>query len=134
MVAILFLIWYNDENRMGGIDLSDYTNATDDEINAFLEAFRNAEKIIFLSRPKNDELLEKLELDEDSAIECAKELSAKNYFKGPKADFHVARKERGETVWEFKTKIDEIVIYMKLQVRIVPLGQAIVISFHEDEF
>ena len=119
---------------VGGVNLSNYTNATDDEINAFLNEFRSAEKIIFLSRSKNNRLLEKLELDEDSAIEYAKELSAKNYFKGPKADFHVNRKERGETVWEFKTKIGEIVVYMKLQVRIVPSGQAIVISFHEDEF
>lgn len=120
---------------MGGVSLGKYTNATDDEINAFLDEFKNAHEVIFLGqRLKNQKMLEILKINTKMAIKLTEKLSPDDYFKGPKPDMNSAHKQNGEVVWEFKKNIHGIFVYIKLQVRKNPIGQAFVISFHEDEY
>jgi hypothetical protein len=112
-------------------------NANKSEIYQFLQSFRECPNIILLSHRKvgkDKRLLDRLAISTSDAIEICKALRVSNYFMGPKADFNAERKKRGEKIWEFKKSLESVVVYIKLQVRLQPKDQAIIISFHEDEF
>ncbi|GAB2027987.1 hypothetical protein [Lactovum odontotermitis] len=112
-------------------------SATKHEISQFLQEFRDCPNVILLSNRrdgKNKRLLDKLAISTKDAIEITKFLRVCDYHKGPKPDFDRERRKRGETIWEFKKSIEGILVYIKIQVRLQPKGQAIIISFHEDEY
>ena len=108
--------------------------ATTRQINAFLRNFRHAKTVIFLPREKNMTLINRLAYRRHDAINIAKNLTVHDYYAGPKDDFDQERKARGEVVWEFKTIVEKMPVYIKLQLRKQPAGQAFIISFHADEF
>lgn len=108
-------------------------NASRQEINNFLQEVK---KIIakdgfdFIPRDKNMRALAAARLTILDAKYEILDLTAKDYYKGPKKDF-----DRHGYIWEFKKLIDGNVFYIKLKIEETSRGKQVkCIGFHRDDF
>lgn len=88
-------------------------------------------RFVFSKRPKNEDTMIKLGYKHDHILEEILQLTKRNYCKGPEQNLSRTGNPKG-AVWVFGKVINDIEIYIKLQ--IIPQGElstCVCISFHE---
>lgn len=103
------------------------------ELEIFLKTAKKLisdDKFDFIPRRKNLMSLAEYGLSIKDVKEEILDLEDINYFKGPKEDF-----ERPGVIWEFKTKIESDIFYVKLKIVEENKLQVLkCLSFHKSDF
>jgi len=102
------------------------------EVERFLQHLKTKIEFFQISyertRDKFGETLKKLGYIESQCTDVIKNLTYKNYYKGPKKDtIH------GGEIWEFGIIVKDIEIYIKINIGLMN-KPVICISFHESEY
>lgn len=106
---------------------------TKDEVGAYLGGVRaliESGRVLFVSRPKNEEALLALEMSKKAAVEDVRCLTPENYCGGPQED----RDRPEQECWMFGLNIKSQDIYVKLVID-APAGRKRlkILSFHQAE-